>query len=78
MNNKKVIPVGTIWRLQSMNSQLIRTMRYSKLKQVTATTGVSALIGARFSSTSHAEPSKVTYDLLVVGGGSGGIACGKI
>jgi glutathione reductase (NADPH) len=53
--------------------------RYSLLRKVSATTTASALIGGiRMSSTSHAEPEPTPiFDLLVVGGGSGGIACAK-
>lgn len=57
------------------------------MSRLSATTGISALLGgARLSSSTQAQaaatteskdPTKVTFDLLVIGGGSGGIACGK-
>jgi malic enzyme len=48
--------------------------------RATVTTGLSALIGAsQFSSITHTEaPATDDFDLLVVGAGSGGIACGKM
>lgn len=54
--------------------------RYSLLRKVSATTSASALIGGiRMSSSSHADPeSTPVFDLLVIGGGSGGISCGEI
>lgn len=45
-----------------------------------ASIGLSALAGgAHFSSVAHSEPitAAITYDLLVIGAGSGGIACGE-
>ena len=55
-----------------MNAKTLLTRRVS--------IGLSAIAGgAHFSSVAHAEPTTavVTYDLLVIGAGSGGIACGE-
>ena len=54
-------------------------MRFLMSKKVSITTGLSALVGGtHFSTAACADPAAVaTFDLLVIGGGSGGIACGK-
>ena len=53
--------------------------RFMMSGRASVTTGLTAFIGAsQFSSVSHAEaPVEEIFDLLVIGAGSGGIACGK-
>ena len=56
------------------------SVRYLLSSRASVTTGLSALIGAsHFSTVTHADaPAEdKEFDLLVIGGGSGGIACGK-
>lgn len=54
--------------------------RFTLSGRASVTTGLTAFIGAsQFSTVSHAEaPVEEIFDLLVIGAGSGGIACGKL
>ena len=58
----------------------VMSTRYLLFSRTSITTGLSAFIGAvQFSSVTHAEaPAADNFDLLVVGAGSGGIACGEM